>query len=361
MKQTNMIISDVKIKNYKSLYDIQLNNLENTVIITGKNSSGKSNLLEALWLFCKDFTLIPESVNTNVPMEPNSHLWTNANTENPIIFTITFKFTPHEIRQILPSRMINILELSRRNINITIERELTASPPNLIWKTNFVKMEDLQIIQDGLPVGELSAWIPDVDEMGEKIANSISFLKTADQVIAVESYFKELKTDMITVIIESIAKLCKDCIKIIFSARSSSSIDPNYGTRTLNIDPNTYNKLLSEGQNLSNKVRSQWMNFIRDFENLIPYDQRLSVVSGQAIVDETNIHLPIHQIGGGTQGLISLLHELFLILNQLFLLRNLKTICILGFKKCFMIILRKMCLRDHVKNKYGFLHTHHSC
>lgn len=357
MKQKNMIISDVKIKNYKSLYDVQLDNLENTVIITGKNSSGKSNLLEALWLFCKDFTLVPESVNTNVPIETNSHLWTNANTENPIIFTITFKFTPYEIRQILPTRMINVLELSRRNIDITIERHLTASTPNLIWITNFVKIEDLEIIRDGLPVNELSAWTIDVDKTGNENPIPMSFIKTSEQLDVVEKYFNEIKTDMVTVIIDSIVKLCKECIKIIFSARSSPSIDPNYGTRTLNIDPNTYNKLLSEGQNLSNKVRSQWINFIRDFEDFIPFNQRLSVVSGQAIVDETNIHLPLHQIGGGTQGLISLLHELFFDIRPIIFIEEPENHMHPGLQKKFYDYIKKN-VPQRSREKQIWISTH---
>lgn len=144
-----MIISDIQIINYKSLQDISLNNLGNIVILTGKNSSGKSNLLEALWLFSKNFSIIPESTITNIPVGTNSHLWTNADVTNPIIFKITFQFTPQEIRSILPIEMIKALNFTRKNIDIIIERELDASTQNLIWKTKSLSIFDLILIKNG--------------------------------------------------------------------------------------------------------------------------------------------------------------------------------------------------------------------
>jgi len=306
-----MIIAGLQIRRYKSLLKIQLDNLENIVILTGKNSSGKSNLLEALWLFSKDFALSPESINTNVPIEPNSHLWTNVDTSEPIVFNITFRFTPQEIRQILPLEMINILNLSRKNIDFTIERELFALGPNMAWKTNFVQMVDLIIIHKGLPVKQLGVWTSASDEKKPEEVVPISFISHEEQLKEAENYFSIITPELINSIIENLTKLCKDNIKIIFSARSSPSINPSYGTRTLNIEQSVYNKILSEGQNLSYKIRNQWRNFVRDFEELNPYDQRLNIISGQAIVDEKNISIPLHQIGGGTQGLLHLLHELF--------------------------------------------------
>lgn len=311
-----MIISGIQIIKYKSLQEVRLNNLKNIVILTGKNGSGKSNLLEALWLFSKDFAILPLSINTNIPVAVNSHLWTNQDVTDPIIFKVTFRFTPGEIRSILPDKMIKVLNFSRKNIDITIERELDASTPNLIWKTKVVSIFDLIVIEDGEFVIPLDVFkrarahdAPDI-KPEIKIAEPLLFITSEEELEIAKNYLTTVTPEILNTIAGNLTNLCRENIKMVFSARSAPSVNPNYGIRTLNIEQSIYNKILSEGQDLSNKVRAQWRKFIADFEILIPFNQRLNIISGIAVVDEDSITLPVHQIGGGTQTLISLLHEL---------------------------------------------------
>ena len=60
-----MRLKNVKIQNYRSLHNVEFKDLSNLVILVGKNSSGKTNLLEALWLFSKDFALLPDTITIN--------------------------------------------------------------------------------------------------------------------------------------------------------------------------------------------------------------------------------------------------------------------------------------------------------
>jgi predicted ATP-dependent endonuclease of OLD family len=317
-----MIISGLKIKNYKSLDDVQMNNIENIVVLTGKNSSGKSNLLEALWLFSKDFSLFPLEQNTNIPVEQNSHLWTNANTDVPIEMTVIYRFTPNEIRQVLPSELINKLNFSRKNIDVTINREISGEKPNITWITKSLSISDLLIINNGVQVTKLSPYSYEKNSNDKDIQVPLSFIESENQIDDIISYFDTLTPEIINGILEKITQLCLNNTKMIFSSRSAPSANPNYGTRTLNIEPSIYNKIVSEGQNLKNIIRNQWRKFVTDFENLIPFNQRISVISGQAIVDEANISLPVHQIGGGTQGLLSLLHELYFEVKPIFFIEE---------------------------------------
>jgi len=316
-----MIISDVYIENYRSLKKINLENLETFVILTGKNSSGKSNLLEALWLFSRDFALSPELININAPLDANSNLWTNAETDNPIIFKIKIRFTPQETREFLPSEIIDVLNLSRKTTEVTIERQIIASPPNISWKIISLSLFDIIIIKKGKPVNQLSPYIEEeiierVGKNGDVVSSSMEYLpsdliKDTEQLTKAEQIFKNTNIDVINSILENITKLFKDNIKIIFSSRTSPSSYPNYSSRNLNIEQQIYNKILNEGQNLNASIRHKWRKFVSEFEKLIPYEQRLSVVAGQAIVDEANVTLPVMHIGGGTQTILGLIHELY--------------------------------------------------
>lgn len=50
-----MKIKKIHIKRYKSLFDIELDDIGDLTTFIGKNSSGKSNILEAIDLFFSNF------------------------------------------------------------------------------------------------------------------------------------------------------------------------------------------------------------------------------------------------------------------------------------------------------------------
>ena len=97
-----MQFKNVKIQNYRSLRSIELKDLSNLVILVGKNSSGKTNLLEALWLFSKDFALVPETIAINAPLEANAFMWFEGNTDIPIHFAVTIELTNRESKKVFP-------------------------------------------------------------------------------------------------------------------------------------------------------------------------------------------------------------------------------------------------------------------
>ena len=87
-----MLIKSVKIENYRSLCNVSIKNLNNFVVFIGKNSSGKPNLLEAVWLFMKDFSLLPIKVPINSPLEGNELLWLEGITDSPIKYILILNF-----------------------------------------------------------------------------------------------------------------------------------------------------------------------------------------------------------------------------------------------------------------------------
>ena len=66
-----MKLLKAEISNYKSLKNVEIE-FGNLTIFIGKNSHGKSNFVEALYLFFNEFDPAPQSAIANVPQQ----LWT---------------------------------------------------------------------------------------------------------------------------------------------------------------------------------------------------------------------------------------------------------------------------------------------
>ena len=89
-----MKINHLRIKNFRSLKDVELDELNNLNIFVGKNSSGKSNLVEALCLFFNDFSVV--GGNT---AGLNDYHWFDRRTKNPIEFEMSIEMLDNEVNR----------------------------------------------------------------------------------------------------------------------------------------------------------------------------------------------------------------------------------------------------------------------
>ena len=78
-----MKVSSFKVENYRSLKAINLEKLGNLNILLGKNSSGKSNVLEAMNLF---FGRVRAGKGTTPGL--NEYFWYKGSNK-PIVFEVT--------------------------------------------------------------------------------------------------------------------------------------------------------------------------------------------------------------------------------------------------------------------------------
>jgi len=102
-----MKILKAEVINYKSLGKAVVE-FGNLTIFIGKNSHGKSNFIEALYLFFNEFEpRIQNNVN-NIPKE----LWTGKEIDNPIKITLTFKLTKREFNNILDKEMKDFFKIN---------------------------------------------------------------------------------------------------------------------------------------------------------------------------------------------------------------------------------------------------------
>jgi predicted ATP-dependent endonuclease of OLD family len=73
------------INNFRSLKQVTLTDLDNLTILIGANSSGKSNILEAFYLFFNEFDPAPQRNIGSV----SEYLWYDRDDRSPILFEIT--------------------------------------------------------------------------------------------------------------------------------------------------------------------------------------------------------------------------------------------------------------------------------
>jgi predicted ATP-dependent endonuclease of OLD family len=90
-----MHITTLKIKRFKSLLDVELTNLDNLVILIGKNDAGKSNLSESLNLF---FQMFPNKQDDQIGGQ-FEHLWhfDVEPSQEPIEIVVTLDFDDSEL------------------------------------------------------------------------------------------------------------------------------------------------------------------------------------------------------------------------------------------------------------------------
>ena len=285
-------ITHVKMERYRSLRDIELKDIGNYVVLVGKNSSGKSNIIEALWLFFKDLDLSPTQA-VGVPLDANAFLWYEGNTEQPIDYRMTLELSNEEARRIYSGKKLP----SEPKVELKIHRQIVASAPNFTWKTLEVVWNGTPLIREGEDalegaaagfVEDIAASQPPKDKEERKEGT-------------------ELTKAQVKEILKSITDHLKNKFGLIMTGRGAPSSPPNYAIRTPMNDMETLSKITQLGQDPRPGVRRRWRELEEDFERFSPYRQRLSVIQNQPTVDERIFSVPLYLTGGGTQETITLI------------------------------------------------------
>ena len=101
-----MKIRSIEIKNYRSLHDVKMTELDDMVILIGKNGSGKSNILEALELFFTDIDL-----QNNSAKSLDASTWYDKRTQRPIDFIIELEMNIDDLKSIFNEEICKKLEI----------------------------------------------------------------------------------------------------------------------------------------------------------------------------------------------------------------------------------------------------------
>lgn len=137
-----MKIVHATIQNFGSLRDSSFEGHPLNVFI-GSNGQGKSLIVEALYRFFTDFSVVGGA--SSLPV--SDILWQNRVTDSPIKFEITIELSEDEIRKVLPFDA-EVLKYLKVNVpdnfsKISIKRSLEASGN---WKTEEISWAGISLI-----------------------------------------------------------------------------------------------------------------------------------------------------------------------------------------------------------------------
>ncbi len=352
-----MKLAEFTIKNYKSLREVKVQFGDYTASI-GENGSGKTSILEALYLFFKDFNAVGGDPSAILREDVS---WYNKNL--PLEFIAKIILDEGECRDIFPKDALGkIMENNEGTLNIL--RQIPKSGES--WKTGYIRIGKVPLVEDNVLVltEELTKAISKVAPkrppehfkafLFDPNANQSNL--TGDRLIVLDNtaYYMDDYTDSLVregkipfdhlpgedyrawavdkgfQLVENPPE--KEVVDTFLSGEIPITDDPNLqhlqnkitekikgklklipATRNERVEPGERASFLSQPsiidplRNLHATNGEVWYGIGAKVEGLI--GQRLDSVP-ELSTWERDLRLPIHLIGGGQQEIIGLLHQI---------------------------------------------------
>lgn len=138
-----MRIGHVRVQNYGSLKDTNFEAQPLTILV-GSNGQGKSLIVEALYRFFTDFSVVGGA--SSIPV--TDILWEKRVTKSPIKIAVTIELEDNEVKELLPfdAKVLKFLKTTSKEYNkISIKRSLEISGS---WKTDEITWAGLPLVAD---------------------------------------------------------------------------------------------------------------------------------------------------------------------------------------------------------------------
>lgn len=352
-----MNLAEFTVKNYKSLRDVKVD-FGNYTTLIGENGSGKTSVLEALYLFFRDFDIVG---GTPSPILQETSTWHNRRL--PLEFSAKIVLDEEECRDIFPQDVLdNIIENCRDKYReLTIHRRIPKS--GAPWETVSINIAKVPLVKDNAvvsleelnklvskvapkrPTGKLKAFLFDPNaNQSNLIGNRLIVLNdkayhmddytdslvregkiTFEQLSGVE--YKDWTASQGLGLIESppakkeVDVLLKEGLVITTEIARNKIVEKIKGklklipaTRNERIEAGTRSSFLS-GATVINPLRSlhgtddaAWYGIGTAIERLV--GQRLDSVPGLSTW-ENDLHLNVSLISGGQQEIIGLVYQIY--------------------------------------------------
>jgi len=279
-----MKISEIRIKNFESLKDVTLSDLGNLVVLIGKNSSGKSNVLDALYLFFKEFNLI-EPTSVGPVTKFNNYTWHDMEIEHPIEITLQFKFDPRECEEIFPAEA---LKIARERFPESYDRVICCRriiDAKTGWKTEYVKWADMPLLMNNKLVSP------------EDFRNSL--IGPSAEITTIAAFPESAAAKVIGKVAYGLQNRVKGKFSLARVTRDSADRLFDLVGRVSILDSETSEMLRSLGRSNKREDLTRWADFERTFE--VFSSMRLDVREGEIFARKNSLSLPMHLVGGGDQ------------------------------------------------------------
>jgi ABC-type arginine transport system ATPase subunit len=317
-----MKISSFDIENYRSIDKTGASGLGSLVVLIGKNSSGKSNVLEGLASVFQNFDVAGGSTPGI-----DDYVFHKRRTNKPARFAVTLEFTPEELARIFPTEWIQFYErlLAESKVSpreqmyrVKFVRELRApqgiwTTPQLDWGRVPILGPAGQVAPDELnkAVQELAqslgaTIVPPATGAGSQVVQGTASAASASDVVKPPLLIPTfLAKDLVTALGE-LAKLIKGRFRLISIARDIKT--PGVLRDTI-VDASAQNQLWTLDQSTKVEDEAALRRVDSAFESVT--GESLDFVASRAYLRKEADRIPLALEGGGFQSSFNLTATLY--------------------------------------------------
>ena len=357
-----MRIRHMTVRNFGSLKSVDLEDLNEFVVLTGRNGTGKSYLLEALRLFFSEFQPIGglSSVSTI------DYFWHLRRTKDPVVIGLTFVISKDELNRLdLPISKAE-LPTGTTDVEVQVIRELHYGAG---WSTPLIRISETVLIQNNelleltpppppvtvSPVSEWTlylfpnhasdgdepvayllkdqaatvfpsdddftkmaqaGWIPierveDQDpeswlaNTGLPLEDTIPSEDIAPELYAAWEQYSPDEPDTPPPVLPNLQNAITTAFKLLPASRFAPA---RSGTRESFLDPEMISSLTNTGTSQLQNDEDTWYNLRTRFEEFV--DKELEPLQTQFQVRSGPLRVPSQYIGGGEQAVLDILWQL---------------------------------------------------
>ena len=276
-----MRIKNLRIRNFTSLVDVKLSNLPNLVVLIGKNSSGKSNVIDTL------ARLLTEPARQLGSIEDFQHLFPNFDTQTspPPEIAITLTLDPHEWESWIPTDAETIKELE--DIEIFIAKQIINVEGLAQWTTNAVSIDGSYCVRENV-ITDIPAVLP---VLSTDVTNQdIPTLMSIDNGLFVAQLEETLNAGF----------------KVIHTTENPRDWGDRFSERPTIVSDEHVNALWERSQS-SGSLRKRWTTSAKQYEEIAPNEQRPVGVASSIQMEEGTLSIPIGMTGEGSQAMFRLI------------------------------------------------------
>ena len=277
-----MRIERIEITNFASLAKVELTDLPNLVVFVGKNSSGKSNVIDALALL---FTEFGNDLDRNLGnLDDLQHIFHGYVTDvipNPTI-SVLVTMSAEEWAEVLSVDEPSVHDWS--DTEILLEKSIVRTEGSVRWVTASVKLGNVDLVRNG-------GFEQDVIHVRDGNNEEPPLL------VPVDHFYEKL------------TKLMQSSFEVIHTTDSSRSWPDRFSERPTIIDTQHVNELWELSQSRGNQ-RQPWTRMTQQYQGIAPNTQRPVGVASSIQVEESELTVPIGMTGEGSQATLRLIDQL---------------------------------------------------
>jgi ABC-type branched-subunit amino acid transport system ATPase component len=351
-----MRIRKIKIENYKSLRNVDLDEIGDLIILIGSNNAGKTSLLELLNRFFTEIDM------TGVPSGIDNYCWYDGDVERDIRVTVTLEFDKPELEEVFPVEALTLIrETKQENAvrMVTISRRIVKPPTG--WQPQDLAFGDILVMKDGkivapadfLPIPyefqavlfnpeaskdnlignriilvspQKKAYLMGVYADGLAMEGKAEVINVSDKAQDPKEYVRnegyelverelteaELKSlqpitqQTLQTIVTNLISRLKGRFKLIPSVRDAWPQNPL--VRSTSLDPETQSLFRSLGISDGTKERKRWYDIRAEFR--AAFDAEFGIHPNYLATEEADLRIPIQHSGGGNQEFLILMRYL---------------------------------------------------